>query len=267
MERYLRSPIKELIDRFPALGKILEDRAIGCVPCSVGTCLLSDIVEIHNLTDDEEQELMARIASVVLPGQPAAVPRRRREGPAGPRRVSYSPPMKMLVDEHRVILRFVALVPALIATLDVESEEGRRRLLDAVDFIRSYADRFHHAKEEEILFARFDAGLEILQAMHEDHRRGRGCVQGMLDALERGDAEGVADALAGYAEVLTEHIRKEDEILYRWMDRNLSTRQVGELYSSFREVDERLLDARKRHEGFVGKLETQLLTEKREGVR
>lgn len=267
MERHLRTPIKELIGRYPALGKILEDHAIGCVPCSVGTCLLSDIVEIHNLSDEEEQELMARIASVVLPGEPAPIPRTRRERPAGPRRVSHSPPMKLLVDEHRVILRFVALVPALTATLDVESGEGRRRLLDAVDFIRSYADRFHHAKEEEILFGRFDAGLEILKAMHEDHRRGRGCVQGILDALEHRDAEGVAGNLAEYAEVLTEHIRKEDEILYPWMDRNLSTRQVGELYSSFREVDERLLEARERHEEFVGKLEAQLLTGKREGVR
>lgn len=267
MERYLRTPIKELIDRFPALGKILEDHAIGCVPCSVGTCLLSDIVEIHNLSDEEEQELMARMASVVLPGRPAAILRRRRERPAGPKKTSYSPPMRMLVDEHRVILRFVALVPAVTAALDVQSEEGRRRILDAVDFIRSYADRFHHAKEEEILFARFDPDLEILKAMHEDHRRGRACVQGILDALERRDAAGIAGHLGQYAEILTEHIRKEDEILYPWMDRNLSTRQVGEVYSSFREVEERLLESRERHEAFVGKLEAQLPTGKREGVR
>jgi hemerythrin-like domain-containing protein len=267
MERYLRTPIKELIGRFPALGKILEDHSIGCVPCSVGTCLLSDIVEIHNLSDAEELELMARIASVVLPGRPVAIPRSGRDRTAAPRKVSYSPPMKMLVEEHRRILRFVALIPALTAAIDVESEEGRRRLLDAVDFIRSYADRFHHAKEEEILFARFDAELEILKAMLEDHRRGRACVQGILDALERRDAQGVARNLAEYAEVLTEHIRKEDEILYPWMDRNLSTRQVGELYSSFREVDERLLEARERHEAFVGNLEARFSTAKREVVR
>ena len=41
--------------------------------------------------------------------------------------------------------------------------------LDAVDFIRSYADRFHHAKEEELLFACFDEELDILKAMHESY--------------------------------------------------------------------------------------------------
>ncbi|MGW8284173.1 MAG: hemerythrin domain-containing protein [Candidatus Deferrimicrobiaceae bacterium] len=267
MERFLQSPIKELIERFPALGKILEDYAIGCVPCSVGTCLLRDIVEIHNLCPADEEELMGRIAAIVAPGQELEFPRRVRNRAAGPRKVSYSPPMKMLVEEHRRILRFVALIPALAAGLDVESGEGRGRILDAVDFIRSYADRFHHAKEEELLFACFDEELDILKAMREDHRRGRACVQGVLDALGRRDAEGASRNLAGYGEILTEHIRKEDEILYPWMDRNLTTRQVGELYARFREVDETFLEAGERYEAFVSDLEGQYLDTGAEVVR
>ncbi len=267
MERFLESPIKELIARFPALGTILEEYAIGCVPCSVGTCLLRDIVGIHNLSPGDEEELMGRIAAVVAPGQAVAIPRSGRDRTAGPRKVSYSPPMKMLVEEHRRILRFVALIPALTAGLDVESAEGRGRILDAVDFIRSYADRFHHAKEEDILFACFDEGLEILKAMHEDHRRGRACVQAVLDAVERRDAEGVSGNLAEYGEILTEHIGKEDEILYPWMDRNLTTRQVGELYARFREVDEGFLEAGERYEAFIAGLEAQYLDAKVEVVR
>ena len=204
MERFLQSPIKELIERFPALGKILEDYAIGCVPCSVGTCLLRDIVLIHNLCPADEEELMGRIAGIVAPCQAVKLSRPGRDRAAGPRKVSYSPPMKMLVEEHRRILRFVALIPKLAAELDVESAEGRGHILDAVDFIRSYADRFHHAKEEELLFACFDEELDILKAMHEDHRRGRACVQGVLDALGRRDAEGVSGNLTLYGEILTD---------------------------------------------------------------
>lgn len=267
MERYLESPIKELIGRFPALGTILEEYEIGCVPCSVGTCLLRDIVEIHNLSPEDEQELMAGIAAVVAPGEAVTIPPPGRGRAAGPRKISYSPPIKMLVEEHRRILRFVDLIPALTADLDVESEGGRRRILDAVDFIRSYADRFHHAKEEELLFARFDEGLVILKAMHEDHRRGRACVQGVLDALGRRDAQGVSRNLAEYGEILTEHIRKEDEILYPWMDRNLSVRQVGELHARFREVDEAFVEAGERYEAFVRSLERQYLEAVTEVVR
>lgn len=258
MKRALQTPVKELIDRFPALGPILEEYDIGCVPCSAGACLLRDVVEIHGLSAGDEEEMMSRIAEVVAPGRPAASLPPARDRAAGPGKVPYSPPMKMLVEEHRRILRFVALIPALIADLDVASEEGRGQVGSAVDFVRSYADRFHHAKEEEILFACFDEGQDIIRAMREDHRRGRACVQGVLDALGRRDAAGVSRNLAEYGEILTEHIRKEDEILYPWMDRNLSLRQVGELYARFREQDEAFRrEAGERYEGFLTGLEEQ----------
>ena len=49
--------------------------------------------------------------------------------------------------------------------------------------------------------------------------------------------------------------KKEDEILYPWMDRNLSVRQVGELFARFLAVDERFAEERKKKESFVGRLE------------
>ena len=255
MERALRTPIKEIIAVHPPVGDILEEYGIGCVPCSVGTCLLADIVEIHDLSPKDEGALMARIASVVFPGQAVALPQPRKDRAAGPRVIAYSPPMKALVGEHGNIKRFLALVPAILARFDPASEEDRRRMLDGVDFIRSYADRFHHAKEEDILFACFDPGLDIIKAMHEDHDRGRAHVRGVVDALAQRDRDGIAAHLAGYAGVLSEHIKKEDEILYPWMDRNLSVRQVGELFARFLEVDERFAEERIKYESFVGRLE------------
>ena len=267
MERDLRTPIKELIDRFPSVGEILGDYGIGCVPCSAGTCLFSDIVEIHNLSPEDEDALMMRIASVVAPGRTVRLPEARKSRSTQPRKVTWSPPMKRLVDEHKLIMRFIALVPAIIGRLDVEPTAGRKLILDGVDFIRSYADRTHHAKEEDILFAYFDPGLDILKAMLEDHRRGRAHVKGILDALERRDPGGIVENLYGYAGVLTEHIKKEDEILYPWIDRNLSTRQVGEMFARFREVDERFQEAQEKFESFVGTLEETFLAQSAEVSR
>lgn len=260
MEKFLRSPIKELIARFPDVGRILDEAGIGCVPCSVGTCMLSDIVEIHNLSGDEERELLGRIAAVLFPGQVVPLPETKRSRPAGPRQVAYSPPVKSLVDEHKRIMRFVALIPEIARDFDAASEERRRLVIDGVDFIRSYADRFHHAKEEEILFGYFDPDLDILKVMHEDHRKGRGHVKDLLEALDRRDSEGVVSNLEGYAAVLTEHIRKEDEILYPWMDRNLSTRQVGEMFAKFQEVDRKFEEASRKHEKFVDDIENKFRT-------
>ncbi len=239
MEEYLNKGIKEIISKFPEIGKILDEYNIGCTPCSVGTCVLKDIVEIHNLSPRDEQELMARIARVVYPGTDVKIPEIKRMPMATSREIKYSPPMKRLVDEHVLIKRWIALIPRVIENLDLESAEWRKIILDGADFIRSYADRYHHAKEEEILFKYFDENLDILKVIHEDHESARAHVRAMLEALDKKDREAVVGHLSAYSELLTEHIKKEDEILYPWMDRGLSTRQVGELFSKFIEADEK----------------------------
>ena len=49
MKEILNRFIKEIVDEYPEVGKVLEDNHVGCVTCNVGTCLLKDIIEIHNL--------------------------------------------------------------------------------------------------------------------------------------------------------------------------------------------------------------------------
>ena len=240
LEDYLNTGIKAVISQFPDVAAILEEYDIGCAPCSVGSCLLKDIVKIHHLSDEDEQALMARIAGVIDPSRPVKAPAIPRSRPAPPQAIAYSPPLRKLVDEHVLIKRLLALIPRVVENLDVESEEGRRLILRTVDFIRSYADKYHHAKEEDILFRYFDENLDILKAMREEHEKARSHVRAVLDALEKGDREEIVEHLNAYRELLSEHIRKEDEILYRWMDRNLSHTQVGGLFSQFTEAEEKI---------------------------
>ena len=259
MEANLNKCIKDVIDEFPAVEKILDEYGIGCGPCSVGTCLLKDIVEIHDLPADKEQQMMARIAKIIYPDEVIEIPQVKRKVKAQYKEIKYSPPMKKLVDEHVLIKRWVALIPEVINNLNVESEEGRQLLLDGVDFIRSYADKYHHAKEEEILFKYFDEDLDILKVMHEDHERGRSHVRAILEALERKDKAAIAEHLNAYRELLKEHIKKEDEILYPWMDRNLSDTQIGELFSEFNTTDAQIGFSPDKYEVFINHLENKYL--------
>ncbi len=254
MEEYLNKNIKEIINQYPEIEKILDEYNIGCAPCNVGTCLLKDIVEIHNLPPEDEKELMTRIAGIIYPDREIKIPRRKRTSQAS-REIKYSPPMKKLVDEHVLIKRLVFLIPAVINNIDVDSEEERQLVLDVVDFIRSYADKYHHAKEEEILFKYFDENLDILKVIHEDHENARDHVKTVLEAVNNRDKNTVVNHLNAYKELLTEHIKKEDEILYPWMDRNLSIREVGELFSKFADVDRQFENAPKKYENFVDSLE------------
>ena len=261
MKEHLEKGVKEIIEEFPRVAELLDEFGIGCGPCSVGTCLLKDIVKIHNLEPEDERKLMARIDAIIDGAPPSPSPARpaAKAGlPGTPRKISYSPPMKRLVDEHVFIKRVVAAIPELVNTLDIESEGDQRLVREVIDFIRNYADRYHHAKEEDILFKYFDEEDDILKTMHAEHEEGRGHVRATLDALDKRDRAQVVGHLLAYHELLKEHIKKEDEILYVWMDGSLSTTQVGELFSKFGEVEEEFGDAPREYEAFADRLGSRL---------
>ncbi len=237
-EKILHTPIQEVLSRFPKVGEILEAYHIGCVSCTAGSCLLKDIVEIHNLPEEEERRLMVEILQVIFPNQTVELPRAARPSKSRSTEIKYSPPMKSLVDEHVLIKKWIGLIPKVLERFDVESGEDRNLILDGVNFIRSYADRFHHAKEEEILFRYFDESLDVIKSMLEDHVKARGHVKAIVEAVEKKDRSGVIRHLNAYRELLTDHIRREDEILYPWMDRNLSVTEIGELFSKFDRADD-----------------------------
>jgi hemerythrin-like domain-containing protein len=260
MEAYLNKGIKEIIDQFPKVGDILNEYDIGCGPCSVGICLLKDIVEIHKLPADQEKEMMARIAQTIYPDKKIEIPKVEKKTRERPEKATYSLPMKMLVDEHVLIKRLVALIPAIVENLDAKSEEGRQIILDTVDFIRSYADKFHHAKEEKILFKYFDDSLDMLQVMYEDHKQGRGHVQAILEALDSKDETAIAKHLTAYGALLSQHIKKEDEILLPWMDRNLSISRIGKLFKEFKAADDNIGYSTSTYEAFVERMEAKFMT-------
>lgn len=130
-----------------------------------------------------------------------------------------------LVEEHRLILRMLdQLEQRALRTARGEFREYGF-YLDAVDFIRNYADRFHHAKEEDVLFtALVENGMprenSPVAAMLMEHDLGRAFVKGMEEAANKalagdGDQDGViADNAIGYLTLLRNHIAKEDGILY-----------------------------------------------------
>ncbi len=260
MNKDLEQNIKAIISSFPAVGDILNEYKIGCTSCAAGTCRLKDIVEIHNLPAEEEEKLMGRIALAISPDGGLKVPKSGRKPAAAPGTLKYSPPLRRLVEEHLLIKRLLALLPRLAA--DLGSEEGAGLALSGLDFIRNYADKYHHAKEEEILFKYFDPDLEVIKTMLKDHAAGRGHVKGAAEALAAKDAAAAAAHLLAYRDLLSEHIKKEDEILYPWMDRNLSLNQVGELFGKFAEADSKFDPAAiARQEAFAADLEEKLADE------
>ncbi len=258
MEEYLNRGIKDVIIEHPTLEAILDDYDIGCGACMVGTCLLKDIVDVHGLPPETERALMGRITKVIYPDTEIDIP--EDDGKAQAERIFvYSPPVQVLVDEHKLIKRLIALIPCITKSMDLTTEDGRQLVLEGIDFIKAYADSFHHAKEEDLLFKYFDEDSEIVSAFHEDHRNARDHVKNIVEGVSEQDGARVTKHLGAYKELLQGHIKREDEILYPWMDRNISSEQEAELAASFDEVADKFGNVNERYEAFVQKLEKSFL--------
>jgi len=175
------------------------------------------------------------------------------------RESNYSPLMRKLIGEHSLIKRWVAIIPRIIEYLDMDSPDSKQLLFDSIEFIQLHADKFHHAKEENEIFKYFDENLEILRTIIEDHEKIRFYVRILIFATEENDKAAIAENLYIYKELLTDHIIREEEILYPWIDRNLTLTQIGELFSRFNEIDKIFQDAPNRYKKFIEKLEAKFI--------
>ncbi|MCL4533696.1 MAG: hemerythrin domain-containing protein [Bacteroidetes bacterium] len=177
-------------------------------------------------------------------------------------------PTEILKDEHRVIERVLAVLRRAAARLEAGERVDPSVFERGIDFIRNFADRYHHAKEENALFTTMAAhGIPQQQGpigvMLMEHEQGRAHVRGMAEALEKygaGDDSArtaLAEHARGYADLLSEHIYKEDNILYPMGDQVMPASAQDDLLKQFRELEGRVLSPaeRQRYLDTVSELE------------
>ena len=153
-------------------------------------------------------------------------------------------PTDILKDEHRIIS---AVLYCLEQMTDAAVQSGRlepQPARDAVGFLRQFADRYHHRKEEDILFPAIDAkGLFPGCGLIPEHEEGRFHVRGMEAAIDEA-AAGNRDALQSfvgharaYVEMLRAHMDKEDHCLVNREGRAFTDAEMDELVGRFRQIE------------------------------
>jgi hemerythrin-like domain-containing protein len=176
---------------------------------------------------------------------------------------------QVMVDEHKLILRMIALVEHNTTLLEAGKFRNWQFYLDAVDFIRNYADRFHHAKEEDVLFTELvKNGMpekqSPIEAMHMEHDQGRAHVQAMEEAArkaldgEPGQAATIAEHAKGYAALLRGHIEKENDILYPLAERILPEDVRGRMLAAYEAAGAKAPGLEKRYLQMVEAYEQQI---------
>jgi hemerythrin-like domain-containing protein len=174
-------------------------------------------------------------------------------------------PTEQLKEEHQVIKLMLRIAEKVCEKLESGEEVDPEHLERIVEFIRVFADKCHHGKEEDLLFAAMEeAGIPRkggpIGVMLTEHDMGRGYVKGMSEAIARykaGDGKAstaIAQNARDYIALLTQHIDKEDNILYPMADMHLSEDQQKELLEGFERVEHEEIGVGK-HEQFHKLLE------------
>ena len=185
-------------------------------------------------------------------------------------------PTDILKQEHELILLMLQVIDAACARMEEGEKVSHDHLADMIDFIKNFADRCHHAKEENLLFPalrKTGIGQENgpIGVMLAEHAEGRFFVKGMGEALEEikagdGVAAGkfIADA-EGYVRLLDGHIMKENNILFPMADERLTDDQQKELLKEFDRVEREEIGAgvHERYHEMLHRLRDVYLTVKR----
>ena len=158
-----------------------------------------------------------------------------------------------LMNEHEAILSAIQILERMIAAME------KARSVDATDmhafigFLKEFADKCHHGKEEGLLFpAMVAAGIPDkggpIGVMLAEHAQGRQLIRDMEESISAGvDRAKLAQAAGGYATLLRNHIQKENMILFPMAERVLTEEQLGKLYEGFEEHEEKVI-GQGRHE-------------------
>ncbi|MFX1324041.1 MAG: hemerythrin domain-containing protein [Promethearchaeota archaeon] len=172
--------------------------------------------------------------------------------------ITYSPPMEILIDEHNLMIRWLALIPKFIESINLNADEDKQTLLDNFNFISNFIDKLHLTKEEDEIFQYFEDDYCILKIIHDEHEKIRFYMKIFLIAIEEKDKKAIAESLYGYRSLLTDHIKNENEIIYPWIDRNLSNFQLKELHAKFTEINSSYHDTFINFKEFVKEMEEKL---------
>jgi hemerythrin-like domain-containing protein len=155
--------------------------------------------------------------------------------------------------EHRLIERMIAVLRVEVDRVKKTTTPDPVIIDQIVDFIRTYADKTHHGKEEDILFrelkkkAQSDADQKIMEELIAEHVKARENTRALVAAKERylkGDKSAITEIvsrmefLAGFYPV---HIEKEDKHYFIPVMRYFSKAEQDAMLQEGREFDRKMI--------------------------
>jgi hemerythrin-like domain-containing protein len=158
-----------------------------------------------------------------------------------------------LMIEHRLIERMISLIERVLLQIESTQKVDPSFVDTAVDFIRMYADRTHHGKEEDILFRDLSKqplsaeDQRVMKELIEEHVFGRQTTRALVQANTRyrnGDQSASADIasnLRTLVEFYPKHIEKEDKVFFPASMAYFTEEEDQAMLAEFWEFDRKMI--------------------------
>ena len=155
--------------------------------------------------------------------------------------------------EHRLIEKIVPILEKELEKIDNGGKLDPHLIDVAVDFFRTYADRTHHGKEEDILFReltkkKMDPDHQrIMNELQAEHKIARSTVRGLLESKTRwvngelGAIVQVKENLSKLVELYPPHIHKEDRMFFQQTMKYFSEEELNALLQESYEFDRKMI--------------------------
>jgi len=162
-------------------------------------------------------------------------------------------PVGPLMIEHRLIERMITLLDQHVKAASSPTMIDLSLIEKGVDFLRTYADRCHHGKEENILFSALGVKplkadeKRILGELMDEHTIARSSVKALADAREQalqgnpGAYLDIVEIVGKIAVLYPAHIEKEDKHFFVPIMDYFSKEDQEEMLEQFAAFDQQLI--------------------------
>jgi hemerythrin-like domain-containing protein len=167
-------------------------------------------------------------------------------------------PIGPLMIEHRLIERLIVLIEKEGSKIKNDNLTDIDFIDDCIDFIRTYADRCHHGKEEDILFRDLknkklsSKHARILNELIDEHKHAGNITSKLINARNKyfSDTSNTTNQIYSFEiyeylkdliDFYPEHIKKEDKEFFLPCMDYFSDKEKEKMLEEFRDFDRKLI--------------------------
>lgn len=162
---------------------------------------------------------------------------------------------KDLIHEHDAILFSLKVLEEICNRVESGKDVPLHDITDLIDFIKLFADKCHHGKEEGFLFpAMVEAGIQQqngpIGVMLSEHAAGREFIKSMQSAVSGASIDSIefVKSARGYIALLRQHIEKENNVLFPMGDVKISPNKQQKLLEQFEKFEDDVIGKGKHEE-------------------